>query len=121
LAAGAAGHSPAGVVGRRLSGAEQLLVLAQQPLELSRVTGDQRVFGRLPDGGWGGGAVVLQAWRSAIQCSARSAVEICQNFSRAGVAKLADASDLKSEAATSGVWVRFPPPALNLSNLQCGA
>ena len=29
----------------------------------------------------------------------------------AGVAELADASDLKSEALTRGVWVRFPPPA----------
>ena len=30
----------------------------------------------------------------------------------AGVAKLADAADLKSAASQRGVWVRFPPPAL---------
>lgn len=34
-------------------------------------------------------------------------------FSRsAGVAELADASDLKSEGPKRSVWVRFPPPAL---------
>src|SRR4029078_3670217 len=93
-------------------GAEQLLVLTQQPLELSRITGDQGVFGRLPDGSRGGGHVVLQGWRSAIQCSARSPLEICQNSGRAGVAELADASDLKSEDSKRVVLVRLPPPEL---------
>ena|SRR5215471_815071 len=34
----------------------------------------------------------------------------------AGVAELADASDLKSEGLKRSVWVRFPPPAVNSGN-----
>jgi hypothetical protein len=38
----------------------------------------------------------------------------------AGVAKLADASDLKSEAPKRGVWVRFPPPAPSMLAASSG-
>ena len=34
-----------------------------------------------------------------------------QNDGDAGVAKLADAADLKSAEGNTLVWVRFPPPA----------
>src|SRR6185503_15768844 len=47
------------------------------------------------------GNLVLQGWRSAIQCSARSPLEICQNPSRAGVAELADASDFSTTSTRS--------------------
>src|SRR5215471_1725109 len=36
----------------------------------------------------------------------------------AGVAELADASDLKSEGLKRSVWVRFPPPALTTSTIN---
>ncbi len=47
-------------------------------------------------------------------------------FRSAGVAELADASDLKSEGPKRSVWVRFPPPALGRANehgqfsISCG-
>ena len=63
-------------------------------------------------------------WAMGDDRGPRSAVRRLVNLSestQAGVAELADASDLKSEDLKRVVWVRFPPPAQHIQALTAPA